>query len=278
MSPLGLLLAVVGAGLVWSRGGPAVRLAAVRVVLVALVFVPSPRVASYQPWAMRRYLPIVLPGLALAAGTALGMLFASRARVGQLGAVALVAIVLGLQIRPVLAVRDAGYYGDSLTGVERVAAHIPSDALVVVDGGFADLQVQVPLWLVFGRETVMVNGSTALWREVLTRLVASGRPVYWIQNQLAPVPEADGLVFTAVALGKDGDLAIRLPDSPLDVPPGFVSRRWAPLSLYGVRGGGALGAVAGAFPSPTCSFSLGSKIVRASQSGWVMTIAVNVTV
>jgi hypothetical protein len=241
-----LLLAVVGSGFVWRRGGAAVHLAVVLVVLVALVFVPSPRVANYQPWAMRRYLPIVLPGLALAAGTTLGLLFASGTRMRQAVAVALAAIVVALQIQPVLAVRDAGYYGQSLAGVERVAAHIPADALVVVDGGFADLQVQVPLWLVFGRETVIVNGSTALWRLVLLRLLASGRPVYWLQNQLAPLPEAKDLVFTAVPLGKDGDLAIRLPDSPADAPPGVVTRRWAPLNLYGVKGAAALGEGAGA--------------------------------
>jgi hypothetical protein len=266
MSPLGLVLALAGGGLVWSRGGPAARLALVMVVVVAAFFVPSPRISSYQPWAMRRYLPVVLPGLALAAGAALGALLESERRwLGAL-AVGLMITIVGLEIRPVLPARRAGYFAGSLAGVRRLAERIPADAVVVVDGAFADLQIQVPLWLVFGRESVMALGGGSAWRDLLTTLVATGRPIYWIQNRMAPPPTARGLVFSVHST--DDDLTVLLPDSPVDHPPAAVIRKLVPLAVYGVTSGAAgLGELSSFRASG--DRSLGSICMRATQSSGV---------
>lgn len=235
MSPLGLILGIVGSALVWLRGGPAARLTVILLVLVAAIFVPSPRVASYQPWAMRRFLPVVLPGLALGAGAALGALWSSDRRVLRGLAVALTLLVVGLQIRSTIDARDAGYYGGSLESVRRIADRVPPEAVVVLDGGMADLQIQVPLWLVFGRETIVATGGGPAWRVLLTKLVASGRPTYWLQNRWAAAPQAKGLTFTTSA--PESDLTIRLPDSPANTPPRVVIRKVVPLQLYGVTAG-----------------------------------------
>ena len=238
MSPLGFALAVVGGGLVWWRGGPAARLSVVLVLVVAAIFVPSPRVSPYQPWAMRRFLPVVLPGLALAAGALLGSIMQSSRWGLRVTAAVLTVAVVGLQVRATLAVRGADYFTGSLAGTRRVAEQIPSDALVVVDSGFADLQIQVPLWLVFGRESVMAAGGRPAWRALLSTLVATGRPVYWIQNRFAKPPESAGLAFAPVS--SESDFTIQLPDSPADVPPAVAIRKLIPLRVYGVTAGDGL--------------------------------------
>lgn len=232
MSPLGLALGVAGGFVVWNRGGPAARLAAILLVLVAAVFVPSPRVASYQPWAMRRFLPIVLPALALGAGAVLGACWSMDRRGWRIVAAGVALLVFGLQVRSTLAMRDRGYYDDSFASVRRLAEKIPPTGIAVLDGGFADLQMQVPLWLVFGRETAVSTGGGPAWRMLLAKLVANGRQTFWIQSRYAPPPQAKDLVFTRI--GEPTDLVIQLPDSPVDVPPTAVMRKIVPLQIYGV--------------------------------------------
>lgn len=235
MSPLGLALGMIGGVVVWRRGGPAARLAAILLVLVAAIFVPSPRVASYQPWAMRRFLPIVIPGLALGAGAILGGLWTTDRRRWRVTAVVVTLVVVGFQVRPTLATRSRGYYDDSFASVRRLAEQIPASGVVVIDGGFADLQMQVPLWLVFGRESVVATGGGPAWRVLLATLVTAGRPTYWIQSRYGSLPQAKGLAFTRI--GEGTELVVQLPDSPADVPPTAVMRKLVPLQLYGVGPG-----------------------------------------
>jgi hypothetical protein len=216
-------------------------------VLVALVFVPKPRVASYQPWAMRRFLPILLPALALGAGTMLGLWLRSHRRGLRVLAVALGCLIVGLQVRSTLAARDAHYYEGSYAGAAAIAAAVPPDAYVVIDGIFADLLIQHPLWLVFGRETVVVTTGGPAWRVLLTNLARSDRPTYWIQHRWAPPPAAPGLAFSP--LPSEVELTLRLPDSPPDTPPRVVVRKLVPLRIYRMMGAGVkTGSVEGAGP------------------------------
>jgi hypothetical protein len=46
----------------------------------ALLYVTVPSIVPDQIWAMRRYLPVVIPGLLLAAAVVLGLLGAPLAR------------------------------------------------------------------------------------------------------------------------------------------------------------------------------------------------------
>lgn len=231
----GLVLAVAGGVRVWRHGGTAARLGVVLVVLVAALFVPSPRVSTYQPWAMRRFLPVVLPGLALGVGACAGLALKSGRRSVQAAGVALVVVVVGLQVRPILAARHAGYFAGSLTNVRKIADAVPDDAVIVIDGQLADLQMQVPLWLVFGRETAMASGGGPAWRALLGAVAARHRPIVWIQNRYAPSPTASGFEFTPILA--EADFSIDLPDSPADTPPTFVMRKVVPLAVYGVAVG-----------------------------------------
>ena len=157
----GLVLALVGTRDHCGHGAGRRRVSpSCSVVLVAAIFVPSPRVAGYQPWAMRRYLPVVLPGLALGVGASLGLLMDSPRRTLR------VVATRRPDRRPGAAgATDDGAAGHGLlqrtasASLRTLADRLPTDALVVLDGGFADLQIQVPLWLVFGRETVVVSSG-----------------------------------------------------------------------------------------------------------------------
>lgn len=232
LSPVGLAIAAIGVVLAWRHAGAAGRLALALAFVVALLFIPNPRVGLYQPWAMRRFLPVLLPALAVTGGVALGMLFTERRRWLRATGVALLLATLVLAARPIAAVRTHPYWAGARDGVRRVAELVPADAVVVVDAGFADLQLQVPLWLVHGRETVMATGGRPAWRALLGVLTRTQRPVFWLQNRLGPPPQSAGLTFVPVE--GDLDFVVELPDAPLNRPPTERVRKLVPLRLYRV--------------------------------------------
>jgi hypothetical protein len=226
-----LALAAAGAPLVWRRDGFAVRVAAWAAAIAAVVFLLNPRVAAYQPWAIRRFLPLVIPAAAVAGGAALAWIAERRSR---LVALALLGLVVGLEVRPVLGVRGLGYYDGDLATVERLAARIPANAIVGIDSSIADIQLQVPLWLVTGRESLMLNEGGQRWQSVMRGLLGSGRPVMWISSGREP-PRNVGDVEIQV-LEPDLDVTVRLPDAPADTPPTSRVNRLVPLRLYAVTG------------------------------------------
>ena len=86
VTPLGLALALAGAALLLrgSRWQPALPLLGLLALSLAF-YLPNPLVSSDQPWAARRYLPLVLPGLlllaaygAVAGAAAIGAMLAAR--------------------------------------------------------------------------------------------------------------------------------------------------------------------------------------------------------
>jgi len=250
------LLVLGGAGgvAIWRRGDPAVRFGVLVWLLVAVVFIANPRVAPYQPWAIRRFLPLLIPGLTIAAAAGLALLTAASSRARTLAVLAVVLAVAFLEVRPILAVRREPFFAGSFEAVRALADRLPSDAIVVIDDAFADVQIQVPLWLVHGRETVMVSWSGTRWRSVMTALAAGGRPVYWITSRYQQPPAAPGLVFSVVAA--EHEIRVPLPEAPAGVPPARTVTRLVPLRIYGVAAGAGLApaaarpAVSDGEPSP----------------------------
>ena len=183
-----------GIVIVWSRGGPAARFAVVLVV-------SGRRDLRAEP--ARRRLSAVGDAALSSRSCSRGSRSASARRLGLLWTphARRLRVVRGrppdrrpgLQVRPTLALRGAELLQRAAWRALRTLRRraFPTDALVVVDGGFADLQIQVPLWLVFGRETVVVStGDRAVARALARPSSTTGRPVYWIQNRLARRPES----------------------------------------------------------------------------------------
>jgi hypothetical protein len=239
-----LALAAAGGVAVWRRGGPVARFAVLLWLLVATVFLANPRVASYQPWAIRRFLPVVIPGVTIAAAAALALIAAASGRARERAALLVALAVALLEVRPILAVRHKPFFAGSFAAARTLADRVPADAIVAVDAQFADVQIQVPLWLVHGRETVMMDGGGTRWRKVMTALVASGRPVYWITSRYEQPPTAPGLVFRVVA--PDHELRVALPEATTSDPPAHAVTRIVPLRIYGA----ASAAGAGLAPAP----------------------------
>ncbi len=233
-----LALAVLGAPVVWRRGGDAVRLAAFFWLLEVIVFGLNPRVSPYQPWAIRRFLPIVVPGIAIAGSAALTWLGASARRGAGVLAIALAAVVVGLEVRAIIPARGQPYYEGNLAAVAAIADRLPEDAIVALDRELSDVQLQVPLWLATGRETLVLREGGQRWRRVMRGLIASGRPVVWIGTRYGSRGDLSGI--TLQPQEPDLDLALVVPDAPADTTPSRNVTLFLPLRIYGVGEGVAL--------------------------------------
>ncbi len=181
-----LALTLLGSVVAWRRGGEVVQVAAYAWLLATVVFVLNPRIAPFQPWAIRRCVPPVIPGVCLTAGAAISWIAARPWRRARLVAAAATLLVVGLETRSVLVVRDRPYYADSLALVTMIADRLPADALVGMDSELAEIQLQVPLWLLTGRETIMRRQGGQRWRDVMQALPGSGRPLPGISGRDTP--------------------------------------------------------------------------------------------
>ncbi|MDP9332285.1 MAG: hypothetical protein M3Q30_03075 [Actinomycetota bacterium] len=122
------------------RGSVAATVVVVVAVPLAILYLWRPSVAPDQPWAMRRYLPVVIPGLVIAVVIALHGLtgFARRFRERRRRMPAYLAIVaLALAVFTQSAVAAVPLVGaraqhGALTAVKKVCNELPSDAAVLV--------------------------------------------------------------------------------------------------------------------------------------------------
>jgi hypothetical protein len=107
----------------------------------ALLYVTVPSIVPDQIWAMRRYLPVVIPGLLLAAAVVLGLL-ARRSRAGLTAAVLLagVMILIPTQLSSrLVTVRDLV---PQLPEVLNLCDNLPADAAVLTTGSLAETYPQ----------------------------------------------------------------------------------------------------------------------------------------
>lgn len=225
-----LALAVVGGPIAWHRGGDAVRIAGYAWMVAAALFILNPRVSAYQPWAIRRFLPLVIPGIAIAGSAALAWIATRPNRGWRLLAAALAATILVLEVRPVLRARALPYYQGNVALLRDLVGRFPPDAIVAMDSSLADLQLQVPIWLASGRETIMLREGGARWQTVMRALAATGRPVVWIGGS-AEVPLGYGDI-DARPMETDRKLTIVVPDAPENGTPSRRVNRVVSLRIY----------------------------------------------
>lgn len=148
LGPLLAGAALFGTALLVRRAFVRREMATVPFLLVftstAALYLQDPQISPDQIWAMRRYMPVVLPAAGLVGMYAFALLLA-RLRPGA-RRLAAVCLVLGLLApvlflaRPLLAVRE---YDPQLAEVQRVCAALPSDAALLVVGDF--LSVRYPM-------------------------------------------------------------------------------------------------------------------------------------
>jgi len=151
-----------------------------------LCYLVDPMVVPLQPWAMRRFLPLVFPLLFLLAlsgwQTGLGRLLGRR--YGLAAFAGLAAMTAVLFARTSAGLTSDGAAADAGAQVSALARAIPRDALVVIPDSDADLHVQVALEYRGGRDVLLLplaDGSEAgvekAMAGLLARRLAEGRRV-----------------------------------------------------------------------------------------------------
>ena len=190
------LLLVLGTGVLLALflglRGAAGRGTAVALVFFAgpaLCYVIDPMVLPLQPWAMRRFLPIVFPLLFLLAltGWQAGLRRACGRRTGLATAAfaSLALVVAGTFLRSTsrLAGHPPGQGADGR--LDALARAIPPGALILVPDASADLHLQLALEYAHGREVLVLplaetteSGLGETTPRFLARQLAGGRGVW----------------------------------------------------------------------------------------------------
>ena len=212
VSGAGLLLALVGTASLLHRAlvrGELGCLLLMATWLPVLAFyLYDPRIYPDHPWATRRMVPVILPGLFLTMGAAAAWLVemsrasrVSRAVVKRFGrsgralrlvpaALAVVALaVVGhreiTMMRPYLTLTEAVGFRE---GLARVDAMLPPEAIVLFASLSEDAGVGAPLFFLHGRNALPVapeshHGPSPALSSQLSAWLADGRPLYFVSRQ-----------------------------------------------------------------------------------------------
>jgi 4-amino-4-deoxy-L-arabinose transferase-like glycosyltransferase len=160
-------------------------------IAISAAYFWNPRVAVDHPWAMRRFIPVIVPGIAVAVAAALSWLWhAARWRpVARALAVVLLATVLIHETRLTLPFWNFREKGGSIEQLAEVARHIPPGAVLLYTTGL-EPWVATPLACVWGHEVLPVvrQGRTRLeggeavrlFERQVTEWLKDGRPVLYL--------------------------------------------------------------------------------------------------
>jgi hypothetical protein len=154
----------------------------------ALCYLVDPMVLPLQPWAMRRFVPLVFPLLFLLAlsGWQAGLRRLSGGRTPMAGALfaGLALVTAGTFLRSSTGLLGRRAVADTGAQVGALARAIPQDALVVIPDADADLHAQVALAYRGGRDVLLLpladgseSGVGKAGAGFLARRLAEGRRV-----------------------------------------------------------------------------------------------------
>ncbi|MDX1664114.1 MAG: hypothetical protein R3272_09985, partial [Candidatus Promineifilaceae bacterium] len=204
LTPLGLLLATAGAAWIfWRERLGRLALFMSVGILTTIQYVYHIFNTPYHIYAMRRYVPIVIPVLLIFAAVALVKVVRTRSSwyVRSLGIFLAVTLMLGLlyQARHVLPLRE---FEGAVAAVKALNEKLHPDALVVIseppESIFADT-FGVPLRFIFGHDIATIRSDEAqlvsFIEEMYAYADAQGRPL-----QLLAVEPIPGSVRDAFSL------------------------------------------------------------------------------
>jgi 4-amino-4-deoxy-L-arabinose transferase-like glycosyltransferase len=188
ITPLGAALAVAGLSrwllrdLRWYHG-PFLAV----LLGYTIVFTYNAFVVGDQPFWVRRFLPIVIPGALLLAGAALLALWRTASR-WRLGApLLLLALIgwLGWYTLPTARLQTGAGLGAQ---VERFAAQFPPNAVVLFEDWSTGFSLAAPLEIGYGREIYQLSGEplqgadAEKWQAQLQRWTQAGRPLFYVAS------------------------------------------------------------------------------------------------
>jgi hypothetical protein len=176
--PITLALGVLGAafGVYWLLRRGDLRLVAPLGMFLpaALLYLTVPSIVPDQIWAMRRYLPVVIPGLLLAAVVTLALLTRgwrrSRLTAAVTGLLACAMVLVPMYVSTRLVTVREGV--PQLVEVQNLCADLPADAALVLTGSLAKTYQQTARSWCHG---VPVAGLSAPTRAQLAQIQATAR-------------------------------------------------------------------------------------------------------
>lgn len=199
---LGLCLA----GLVWllwsGRAGRANQGLAFLLILtgvVSLHYLYDPLEPGDHIWSMRRFVPVVLPGmLAVAAMGACRLLEWVYFEFRVVAATALAALLAGLVGGPSTSVLGEPLWAGGLDQSAAVARAFPDDAAVLVSPELAGTHIQTSLGYLHDLDAVLVQQDEpgADLRAVMLDWLEGGRPVFIVVGQRGFSVQAPDLVLS----------------------------------------------------------------------------------
>lgn len=187
--------------------------------------------SPHHYWAIRRFVPIIIPGFVLFAALVVCWLSGKLPRVVRLGALSLVLVFLaGHTIavdRHVYAVTE---YKDSYDQVARLAGKLPKGELILA--GPRELPL-MPLYTAFDRRVIFLELGTDAGRRALAewvdRQARQGRPVYLLRQGRPPRGLAYSKLDTVVLTWSFNERTVK----PL---PRKITRQQAVVDLYIITG------------------------------------------
>ena len=193
-------LCVVGLlWLLWSgragRADPGLSFLLILTGVVSLHYLYDPLEPGEQIWSMRRFVPVVLPGLlvivAMGAGRLVEWVYFEFRTVATTAVAAVLVGFVGAASMPVLGERLwAGVIDQSAA----VARTFPGDAVVLVGPELAGTHVHTSLNYLHGVDTVLVQQDEpgGVLRDVVVDWLEAGRPVFVVVGRRGfslPAPE-----------------------------------------------------------------------------------------
>jgi hypothetical protein len=167
----------------------------------ACCYLIDPKVNAIQPWAIRRFVPIVFPLfflLSLAGWNAfLTYPFRNHWCFQKSSLVVLVSLIGGTFFHNSAFLLEQPILANTFAQVRRMAELTPSNALVIIPDSHAGYHLQIPLQYIVERDTLLLPLSDKPNKEFeqviydyLCRQLAKGRPVFVLLNAYSPPAEA----------------------------------------------------------------------------------------
>ena len=190
------VLILAALGLAWSfgagfpgrgRGDQASGPVLVLLAVVGLHYLYDPLESGVHVWSMRRFTPVVLPLLMLVVSTAV-VAGVGRVALGyrRIVAAGVAAALVGLVVRPSLAVADKPLWDGAIAQTAAAARLFPADAVVLTSPDLAGSHVTTSLAYLHDVDSVLVPGSpgggrrSASIAKAIRFWLGRGRPVFFV--------------------------------------------------------------------------------------------------
>jgi hypothetical protein len=181
--------AALGAIVLWrergKRSGNVFFL--VLAVLVGSLLLYDPHVQPFMLWGLRRFVPLVIPALIVAAASACHLVLARSHTLG----IAIGTLLTLSVVAPARGLWRQELYRGAHDQLAHLHTRLPADAMLLIDRPLASYMLGTGLWLVHDRECIPVDTTSDKGRNAVVSLafqLGRSRPVFLLQPAEEPPP------------------------------------------------------------------------------------------